>query len=70
MTSTGSLPLDLMFVNFDHGGTSSDQSVDYRIDSLVDLVGADGRWPDLGIIAETTFWRFSAAAGKARRESR
>ncbi|RSN60591.1 hypothetical protein DMH01_14930 [Amycolatopsis sp. WAC 04182] len=60
--------LDLMFVNFDHGGASSDQSVDYCMDGLVELVGADDRWPDLGVIAETNFWRFFGNRGHGAAE--
>ncbi|MFI7121911.1 hypothetical protein [Amycolatopsis sp. NPDC049868] len=68
VTDTESLQLDRMFVNFDHGGASTDQSVDYRMEGLVELVGADGRWPDLGIIAETNFWRFFGSRGQCAAE--
>jgi hypothetical protein len=67
-SSDDSVSLDMFFVNFDHGGASSDQSVDYSMDGLVALVGADNRWPDLGFIAETNFWRFFGHKGRGAAE--
>ncbi|MGC7101623.1 hypothetical protein ACPZ19_43700 [Amycolatopsis lurida] len=69
VTNDGSAELDLMFVNFDHGGASSDQAVDFCMDGLVELVGADDRWPDLGVIAEANFWRFFGSCRTASRST-
>ncbi|WP_215545107.1 hypothetical protein [Amycolatopsis sp. CA-230715] len=55
---------EILYVNFDHGGASSDQSIDYCMDGLVDLVGANNRWPDLGMIGEANFWRFFGNSGR------
>ncbi|WP_410646353.1 hypothetical protein [Amycolatopsis sp. cmx-4-54] len=55
--------LDLTYVNFDHGGADGDQSTVYAMDNLVELLGADGRTPDAGIIGEGNFWRLFGGKG-------
>ncbi|OLZ50305.1 hypothetical protein BS330_29010 [Amycolatopsis keratiniphila subsp. nogabecina] len=62
------LILDLTYVNFDLGGAEHDQSTVYVMDALVELLGADGRTPDAGIIGEANFWRFFGGKGTGQAE--
>ncbi|HET6288796.1 MAG TPA: hypothetical protein VFG15_18865 [Amycolatopsis sp.] len=55
--------LDFTYLNFDHGGAEHDQSAVYNMDRLVELLGADGRTPDAGVIGEANFWRFFGGRG-------
>ncbi|MFK0249601.1 hypothetical protein ACIQUM_33295 [Amycolatopsis azurea] len=55
--------LDFTYLNFDHGGAAHDQSTVYDMDTLVELLGADDRTPDAGVIGEGNFWRHFGERG-------
>lgn len=63
-----SIDLEFTYVNFDHGGAEHDQSAVYVMDGLVELLGADGRTPDAGVIGEGNFWRFYGGKGVGEAE--